>query len=535
MASLPLVMLLVSLVVGGGPRFEMADDALLTLAMRDATRRGALVGPYSRFGWHHPGPAYLYLGGVPTRLWGGGPTGSWIGAVVLALACAALLAVIVRRAAGPRAGWWTAVGVLLVVSGLGPGLFRDPWNPYVVVLPVLFTAVACALAVAGARSALVWAAVVGSFAVQTHVSCAPVVGGLLAVACSAQVVRWRRRRQGLPVASDDIPGPLPALATPGTVTRWWLRRPEEAMGVAVLVAVWLPPLWDELFGAHNLTSIWDFFTSSHGSTGWEAAWREVTAVFGVVMFQHHSAVHDRVADQHVLLTSAAFVALVAAAVIIGVRRRRPAAVWLGAFGGVGALLAVYSVTRVVGEPFRYLVLWMAVLPAVPALGVVVGVHDISPPRWLRSAVPVAVLLSSLVAVRAVMQAPPAAAYSSQETARAWALLEPMVRGGHDQVRLAINDGSRWPVASGLALELERRGHDAHVAKMWTLLFGEHRLATGREPVVVYVTNNDPASWPLPTAATRLGPTGRGWLFVARAGPACWWGWLPLGGPACPVR
>ena len=38
-----------------------SDFALLELSTDEALRGTQLLGPYSRFGWRHPGPAYFYL------------------------------------------------------------------------------------------------------------------------------------------------------------------------------------------------------------------------------------------------------------------------------------------------------------------------------------------------------------------------------------------------------------------------------------------------------------------------------------------
>lgn len=605
-AAAPLVLMVVSLLVGGGPRTEGADDALLTLAARDAEGGRVLVGPYSRFGWHHPGPSYLYLLSLPTRLWGGSPTGAWIGASVLATAMAAATVIVVRRWVGATAGWWAAAGVLAVVAGLGPGLFRDPWNPYAVALPILFVVVASALAAAGARGALIWAAVVGSLAVQTHVSTVPVVGGLLLLAGTVQVGRWWRRQ--LSVADRyRVPVGLPDVGVPVPDGVWWRYRPEVAVAVMVLVLEWLPPLWDEVFGTRNLSGIWAFFASPHAGHSWAQSWRLATAMLGITMVQHHAGIRDGMRDPHPVLIAGIFLAIVALAVGTGMRGRRPEAVWLGVFGLAAAGLGLVSITRIVDAPYRYLLVWITVLPVVPLVGAAVGVGavlaDAAPTRprtrrverlgerpserrswaelrWLapeRSPVPpaaidsstlaglprvaatwrspsasplstrlaalrrpavllpvAAVALTAALALHGVTTAKPAAALSDRDVARAWLAVAPVVAGVPGPVRMEIADGERWPTAAGLGLQLERHGHPVHVQHQWTLLFGAKRRSLGTEPVVLVVAGVDPASWPSPRRATLIGIAGRTHLFVRRSGPACWFGWLPFGGPACPV-
>ncbi len=48
-----------------GDDFASFDPALLELGVRAVGRHAVLVGPYSRFGWNHPGPLYLYWLAVP--------------------------------------------------------------------------------------------------------------------------------------------------------------------------------------------------------------------------------------------------------------------------------------------------------------------------------------------------------------------------------------------------------------------------------------------------------------------------------------
>ena len=87
----------------------------------------------------------------------------------------------------------------------------------------------------------------------------------------------------------------------------------------------------------------------------------------------------------------------------------------------------------------------------------------------------------------------------------------------------------------IALELERRGHPTRVGDQWTLLFGDDRRATGLETDTIYVAATaNPKHWPGPSIATPVGQAGKSWLFLAKRGALCWWGWIPFGGPSCPI-
>lgn len=556
-ATAPLLLLVLSLLVGGGPSNQTADDAVITMAARDATSRLVFDGPYSRFQWHHPGPTYLYILGLPTRLWGGSPTGTLIGASVLALIAAAATVVAVWRWGGPRAGWWAAFAVLLVTCGWGPGYWRDPWNPYAVAFPVLFALVAAALAAAGARSALIWAAVAGSLAIQTHVSTVPVITFPLLVAGGAQLTRWWRRRLR-PVEDPPIPPSLPPLRLKRSATPWWRARPDLAVGTGLLATEWVLPVWDELFGRHNLSAIVSFFTARHPGHSWGESWRVTAAVLGVSLHQHHQGVRDAVSDEHTGITVAVFMLLAVVGIIAGWRYSKPLAVWLGGFGILSLLLAVASVSRIVGFPYKYLLVWISALPALPIVAAAIGLSGLTSSTLLRDrellgsarspaervlnglarpgamVTVLSVTFASLLGLRAVVRTPPAAALADPDIARASAAVWPIVSRIKGPVRISLVDGERWPTAAGVGLQLERAGHPLHVDPGWTFLFGARRRADGREQASLIVAGSDPGSWPLGARATQIGVAGRAHVFVRREGPACWWGWVPFGGPACPV-
>lgn len=46
------------------------DWAVLTMRVEDVGRHTPLVGPYSRFGWNHPGPLMYWLLAFPYHLFG---------------------------------------------------------------------------------------------------------------------------------------------------------------------------------------------------------------------------------------------------------------------------------------------------------------------------------------------------------------------------------------------------------------------------------------------------------------------------------
>ncbi len=130
-ALLPIVVVLIQR--WGRVYVPVGDQAILDLRIRDVWSFSSdtpLTGPYSRFGWNHPGPAMYYLlalfsAGGPSA--GLGLPGRQRPPASVAVAWIARLS---WRTGGLR--WmvpWLAV-VTLSYWATGPWIFQQLWNPY---------------------------------------------------------------------------------------------------------------------------------------------------------------------------------------------------------------------------------------------------------------------------------------------------------------------------------------------------------------------------------------------------------------------
>ena len=134
-ALAPLVVAAVGLVVGAGDVLPAHDIAQLEMRTRDVGEHEVLLGPYSRDGWYHLGPALFYLMAIPYRLTGGSSVAFYLGALAVNAASIAGMVSIARRRGGRPLMAITLLASTVLVAGLGPDLVRNPWNPYITVLP----------------------------------------------------------------------------------------------------------------------------------------------------------------------------------------------------------------------------------------------------------------------------------------------------------------------------------------------------------------------------------------------------------------
>src|SRR5689334_20522778 len=130
------------------PAYPVSDIALTELYTRDAAHARLLVGPYSRLGWHHPGPLLFYALAPTYAVAGGNAAALHAAALVLTLVTLALVGWGAAAYAGDGFAAAVAVGIGLLILRL-PSLATSPWNPHAVVLPALALIVYAAIVAAG--------------------------------------------------------------------------------------------------------------------------------------------------------------------------------------------------------------------------------------------------------------------------------------------------------------------------------------------------------------------------------------------------
>lgn len=320
------------------------DYSLIEMRARDVgTSSTPLVGPYSRFGWNHPGPALFYAFAAPYRAFASHGTGLLAGAAIVgAVSTIAIVVVFIRRSPTLLVA---AFGLLLfasLVRTLGAGFLWDPWNPYVIVLPFLAFVCFAWWCATGEARALPFAIGFGSFVLQTHVSL-----GLEVVALSVLALGW------LMLAHHDAQ------------QRRGLHRAQRATFIVVAV-MWIPPLVQQFLpGGGNIGELLEFWTQHHRNTvGFARAARLIAPEFALpAPWLMHT---DRVVPVSGALAAPHFsfpFALVAltVATVLAWRRRDRFALATCSVAVTAAVGSWITFSRIVGVPHPYLVVWSRVI------------------------------------------------------------------------------------------------------------------------------------------------------------------------------
>ncbi len=329
------------------PFLPVSDWALIESSVRDVgTSSTPLIGAYSRFGWHHPGPWPFYLLAGPYRLFGAAH-GILGAAAVWNLAVLVAIALVVRRLDRLLAVCALPVISLLVLC-VGARFLADPWNPYLPVLPLALLVPVAWGHGRQARWALPAMLFLASLIVQAHLGFLPVVAAIVAYALVARVVA--DRRSGRPLLKPVAPLIAAAL---------------------VLVAMWTPPLIDQVRDSGNLSAIVDqvrdpgppVSDSEKGQVGWSGAPAMFARQFGVpgpwlgAPERQVGVAADRIAGTGRILDLLPLGLTFALAAVVAARRRDGTA---GSLLGLCALAMAgcfVGLVAIRGVPYEWLVRW----------------------------------------------------------------------------------------------------------------------------------------------------------------------------------
>jgi len=519
----PFVYALIRLLAAPTAHLYLPDDLALTdLHVRRALDWNQQLGVFDRNGWNHPGPAYFYVMSLVYRVLGSSFRSLFVGATLLnGLAAVACVAVVRRRTTPARALWagiWVGVlAVGLAASGTASttysetvlGALVSPWNPLVVLFPLLLLLLLCAGSVDRSGASLVGAIAVGTYVVQTDVSTFPLAAAAVAVAGVVWLVtRVRDHRDG-------------AERTDEPATSRWRARALVVGGLFATVLMWLPPvIQQETNTPGNLGLLYRFFTSGQAGQPLGVAVQAAISGLVVVPFGPGGIMNTVVGGTprggmvaHLL--ALATVVAAAGVLVAGVRQRRRFAFGAGLVTLVGCVATVVAVTHVVGVLYGYLVVWVSVLP----VAVLIGVGTVRLParvsregtvRNLRIGLCGLAVVVAFVACFRVAEIPPLARAGDPSVGRIVELAAPHLDPGQ---QVAVGDGGAGTGLAGLinferfigvVNLLDRDGYHPTIRKNWSVEFGPGYVDDSPQPRTIGLTSWTPSSSSLPGYVGRAG-------------------------------
>ena len=447
------------------------DGAVLELRTLHAAHGRELLGPYSRFQWSHPGPAFFYLALPVYQLFHQRAPALNLFVLLANLAAATALVLTARRLRGDL--FALAVAVLLAVyeTIAAPFPLSGEWNPMTPILPLALLVFLCVRLGSGAVGVLPAVAFVASAIVQTHVGFTP--AALYLVATGALFCF----RALFVVGSATIDRHRVALAL--------------AAAAVVSIVLWALPLYEDLSRpAGNLHLLRVFFALPHPTEhSWQVAVDVVSgqlAIFPLALCHAlgRASMDVGMTGRHLLAGGQA--AAVAAGLVVAWRRHDQTAALLSAISLGLFVVATYAVHEIRGEIFGHLIAWISVLGFIAwAAAATALVPAFVGDRRLNIGVLIVGLPLLALALRAGGDKPMVRDRDvplETLTADAETFLH---RAGIDHLRLEIPAHDEWPRAAGLIVALAKHGFAVTVTDDWLFMFGR-QLASGAEPLPALV-------------------------------------------------
>jgi len=250
------------------PEHESADMGANSILIEQARRFTLLVGNYSREGFNHPGPAFLYVESwgesifwamlriVPTA-W----NGQLIGLYILNAGFAACVVAVAYGWTRSARGALAAGAVLALFGVMHPAVFNSDWMPYVYV-PAFLTFLVSLASVFAGRSRDAWIlALSGWFLIHGHAAFLFIVPSMVAIPVFVRT--WPKVRAALnsspATGGEDHGDDMRELL--GEI----LARRRTWLPVVIISAVFALPLilqW-ELIGPGNFQRYFSYQSSGH--------------------------------------------------------------------------------------------------------------------------------------------------------------------------------------------------------------------------------------------------------------------------------
>lgn len=348
--------------------FPAGDMAQAELHMRGFFRHPPLVGAAGRIvsdsgvQGSHPGPS-LWVAMLPIYVIGGRTSAALMTAVVsVHLASIAALLYLAFRRGGALLSSLVAGGVLAIVRSSGPDFMIEPWNPWLAILPFAVF-IFLVLEILAPSESVIMSRLADPVARESLQLACLVAVGTHCLQCHAGYV--------------VLTLPMILVSTVVVSRRVWGRGSESLMRrvrilvttlfvpTAVLVAMWVPPLLDQIRRKPgNLSILVEHFGSpSEPTLGVKKVLEIVTTQFNV-LGPWLSGPSGASSTSIRLIGFALAGIFVASAVIVahgsGLTSQKRVLVILVGF----SVLGVYSFTRIFGPFYEYTVRWAWILTAV---------------------------------------------------------------------------------------------------------------------------------------------------------------------------
>jgi len=423
---------------------ETGDLAANALQVERARSFHEFLGPYSRFGFYHPGPLLFYIYAI----------GSWLGGLVslsgysahnltqLLLNCIFLCAssfVIFKESKSLLLLPLLLFSFLFALHHIGPNVLQFTWGPAAVICPILYILVSATAIYLGMRTSLFLHLFALSLALQTHIGTASVLIPIEAIVMLGLIRSIQKKKLQLSKAQLLY------------------------LFLFLLILNIFPVIEALANGAEsNFAHIYKFFSSRQPKHDFLSA-VNFTSQFFLIPFSSKISLQSWLVPLFFLIT---FV----------LHKRAPFYKTLTGITLAAYLLSIFGASRIIGRYHDY-VLWMQIsVVTLLYFSLLVGVsgflRDYNSIK-ARFVTPFFVALSiGLAAVIIGYFSFPASPLCNSDASKIFHWVHQQT---NSKIAIKIEHKARWDLATGLALYMARKDFEFCVNKEWGVLFGTSNI------------------------------------------------------------
>ncbi|MXV10138.1 hypothetical protein DYQ93_03640 [Xanthomonas sp. LMG 8992] len=427
---------------------ESGDFAANGLQIANAGAMKELLGNYSRWHFHHPGPAFFYVYALGelvffkvSHLVNSPHQAHVLAGILLQSFFVALSASLCALVCDSKRAASTLVLAVIIVLGLTTfGSLSSIWPPHVLFGPFLLLVIAAAAASMGKDSGLIALALAFGFCIHGHIAQAALV---------------------IPVAAYGTAGWI--LSTGGN-WRPHVRTLVWLLAIAFVFA--LPILINAIFVRPS--NIQEVLAYLHANQDPRPSFP--SALRYILGFWLFDAYPEAAASNNVTLASAwpaaAFLCLSALAILVDPLRQRAYGYRNVALAAVVALvMSIFWATRITGPLYEFNSFYVYALVAISFFLIMEGAAAL----LQKYAKPIAPAVFLLAGVFIILSYKPHPAFSSAETYALPSQIMPSAKGKTVLVDVTTES---WPMTTALVLELVREGASVYVNRDWEFMFGK---------------------------------------------------------------
>lgn len=331
------------------------DEALLELSILKAAEYDQYIGPYSRFGWNNPGPAYSYTA-LPVYVLCGQKSASidYFG-YLLSFFSIIIFIYLSLKYRMPAAELIIHIVLFNIfyfhTRSLDSYYYQNiMWNPYIIVLPIWLSFFTAVFIARGHFELVPFFAALSSYIVQSYIPLGILEFTLVVASLLAMLRSIKQTHGNLLTAYQQ---------KKNQITR------SLFLTLFIIVAFWHLPMYYELTDREgNFSRLLAFVSETDHRQGWNHAM--ITFFNGLIRFPQdlsRSFLHPDLvlSDPEKDVVNRALAVLIILVLINMILLRKKA--WMNAFLGVFLLLSygaiAYTIKRIVGEIHYYLVNWIS--------------------------------------------------------------------------------------------------------------------------------------------------------------------------------